>query len=84
MKKLTVKKLIEYLQNNFNPEDKLCFWYEGGAYMNCEYALENMLGNMMFTYVKNDKERMIKRFNLSKDKVDEEYQNVDDNAIIIH
>lgn len=83
MKILTVKKLIEHLQTNFNPDDNLCFWYEGGAYMNCEHVLENMLGNMMFMYVKDDKQRMLKKFNISKDEVDEEYRNVNDNDVLI-
>ena len=84
MKILTVKKLIEHLQTNFKPDDKLCFWYEGGAYMNCEHALENMLNDMMFTYVKNDKEKMKKRFNMTDDELSDEYKNVDDNDVLIH
>ena len=37
--------------------------------MNCEYALESMLDDMMFTYVKNDKEKMKKRFNMTDDEL---------------
>jgi hypothetical protein len=84
MKKLTVKKLIEHLQTNFKPTDKLCFWYEGGAYMNCEHALEDMLGDMMFTYVKDDKKRMMERFKRTKAELDDDYRNVSDDDVIIH
>lgn len=31
----TVGELVAHLQTNFRPEDKLCFWNEGGTYMNC-------------------------------------------------
>jgi hypothetical protein len=84
MKILTVEKLIEHLQTNFNPTDKLCFWYEGGAYMNCEHVLEDMLGETMFMYVKDDKKRIMEKFNRTKDSVDEDYRNVEDNDVVVH
>lgn len=85
MKILTVEKLIEHLQTNFNPTDKLCFWYEGGAYMNCEYVLEDMLGDNMFIKVKQDKDRMKNRFiNMTDDEINEDYRNVDDNDVLVH
>jgi hypothetical protein len=34
-------------------------------------------------YVKDDKQRMLKKFNISKDEVDEEYRNVNDNDVLI-
>jgi hypothetical protein len=83
MKILTVEKLIEHLQTNFNPTDKLCFWYEGGAYMNCEHALESMLGDMMFVRIKDDKEKMKKRYNMTDTELADEYQNVEDDNVLI-
>lgn len=83
MKKLTVKKLIEHLQTNFKPDDILCFWYEGGAYMNCEPALESMLGDKMFIRVKDDKEKMKKRFNMLDDELADDYKNVEDDYVLI-
>jgi hypothetical protein len=83
MKILTVKKLIEHLQTNFKPEDKLCFWHEGGAYMNCEYALQSMLSDKMFIKIKDDKEKMKNRFNFTEDEIKEDYKNVTDNDVLI-
>jgi hypothetical protein len=83
MKILTVNKLIEHLQSNFNPEDKLCFWCEGGAYMNCEHVLESMLGDNMFIKIKDDKERMKNKFKISEDDIKEDYKNVNDDDVLI-
>lgn len=83
-KTVTVKDLIKHLQTNFKPDDKLCFWYEGGAYMNCEPIIESMLGDNMFIYVKDDKEKMKKRFNISDDEITEDYRNVNDNYVLIY
>ena len=40
IKKLTatVGDLIKHLQDNFKPTDKLCFWDEGGAHMECVHV----------------------------------------------
>jgi hypothetical protein len=83
MKILTVGKLIEHLQSNFNPDDNLCFWYEGGAYMNCEHVLESMLGDNMFIKIKDDKERMKNKFKFSEDEIKEDYKNVNDDDVLI-
>ena len=83
MEKLTVKKLIEHLQTNFKPDDKICFWYEGGAYMNCEPVLESMLGDNMFIRVKDDKEKMKKRFNMLDDELADDYKNVEDDYVLM-
>ena len=79
----TVKDLIEHLQTNFKPDDKLCFWYEGGAYMNCEHILKSMLGNNMFIYVKDDKEKMKFKFKMTDEEINEQYHNVIDNDVLI-
>jgi len=82
---LTVKELIEHLQTNFKSTDKLCFWYEGGAYMNCENVPNDWLKEKrMFVYVKDDKERRMKDYKDSKEKVDEDYEFVDDNDVLIY
>ena len=81
MKILTVKKLIEHLQTNFKPDDKLCFWYEGGAYMNCEHVLKEQLGDTMFIYVSQDKERSKKLY--PKDDIYEDCHWIKDNDVII-
>ena len=83
MEKLTVKKLIEHLQTNFKPDDTLCFWYEGGAYMNCEPVLESMIGDNMFIRVKDDKEKMKKRFNMLDDELADDYKNVEDDYVLM-
>lgn len=83
MEKLTVKKLVDYLQANFKPDDKICFWYEGGAYMNCEPALESMLGDNMFIRVKDDKDRMKDRFNMTDDELADDYKNVEDDYVLM-
>jgi hypothetical protein len=43
-----------------------------------------MLDDMMFTYVKNDKEKMKKRFNMTDDELSDQYKNVDDTDVLIH
>lgn len=83
MKKLTVKKLIEHLQINFKPDDKICFWHEGGAYMNCEPIIESMLGDNMFIRVKDDKDRMKNRFNMTDDELADDYKNVEDDYVLM-
>lgn len=83
VKRLTVQKLIEYLQTNFKPNDTLCFWYEGGAYMNCEAALVSMLGDTMFVRVKDDKAKMKNRFNMSDEEIADDYRNVNDDYVLI-
>jgi hypothetical protein len=58
----TVGDLIEHLQKNFKPTDKLCYWYEGGAYMNCEHILKEELGHNKFMYVSDDKKRLSEKY----------------------
>ena len=43
-----------------------------------------MLGDNMFIYVKDDKERMKQRFKMTDDELSEQYHNVDDNYVLIH
>ena len=80
----TVGDLMDHLQKNFKPEDKLCFWYEGGAYINCEHVLKSMLGDMMFKYVKDDKIRRIEQHGASPDGVADDYEYVEDNDVVVY
>ena len=44
----TVGDLITYLEENLGREDRLCYWHEGGAWMECEYVSKADLGKWMF------------------------------------
>ena len=75
----TVGDLIKYLQNNCNPDDKLCMFYEGGAYINLERVPKDFLGERLFTYVKDFKKKT------ENDKLGEDlYDYVKDNDLIIY
>lgn len=81
----TVGDLIEHLQTNFKPTDKLCFWDEGGAHMECVHVPDDWLEKqMMFKYVKDDKDRRMALWKDSKEKVDEDFEFVSDNDVIIY
>ena len=81
----TVGDLIEHLQTNFKPTDKLCFWDEGGAHMECVHVPDDWLEKqMMFKYVKDDKDRRMALYEDSKKKVDEDFEFVSDNDVIIY
>ena len=79
----TVGDLIRHLQKNFKPDDKLCFWYEGGAYMNCENIPDDYIGERMFRYVKDCKRDSIKNHKYSKKQVDDDYKYVSDNDVLV-
>ena len=81
----TVGDLIQHLQDNFKPTDKLCFWDEGGAHMECVHVPDDWLEKqMMFKYVKDDKDRRMALWKDSKEKVDEDFEFVSDNDVIIY
>jgi len=73
----TVGDLIKYLQDNCKPEDKLCMFYEGGAYINLERIPKTCIGNKLFIYVKNFKK-------INKDLEDDLYSYVKDNDLIVY
>ena len=79
----TVGDLIEHLQK-FDKDAKLCFWDEGGAHMECVNVLKNMLGDMMFKTVLDDKIRRKSTFNESDEDLVEHFEFVDDNDILIY
>lgn len=81
----TVGDLIQHLQDNFKPTDKLCFWDEGGAHMECVHVpVDWFEKQMMFKYVKDDKDRRMALYKDSKKKVDEDFEFVSDNDVIIY
>ena len=80
----TVGDLIAHLQRNFRPEDRLCFWDEGGAYMNCEHVTKSMLGDMMFKYVKDDKLRRIKLHGATPQENAEDFEWVGNDDVIVY
>ena len=87
IKKLTatVGDLIKHLQDNFKPTDKLCFWDEGGAHMECVHVpVDWFEKQIMFKYVKDDKDRRMALYKDSKKKVDEDFEFVSDNDVIIY
>ena len=87
IKKLTatVGDLIKHLQDNFKPTDKLCFWDEGGAHMECVHVPVDLFEKqIMFKYVKDDKDRRMALYKDSKKKVDEDFEFVSDNDVIIY
>ena len=81
----TVGDLIKHLQDNFKPTDKLCFWDEGGAHMECVHVpVDWFEKQIMFKYVKDDKDRRMALYKNSKKKVDEDFEFVSDNDVIIY
>ena len=80
---LTIKELINYLETNFNPDDKLCRWYERGAYMQCEPVSSSDVGNYMFIKVKDDKNMMKNKYRMTEDEISNEYASVDDDYVLI-
>ena len=78
---ITVSDLIEFLQTNFKPDTKLCWidCIEGFKY-DCKPFYKNKLGKHNFVYVKQDKERLLK----DKTNIDDYYQFVNDNDILIN
>ena len=81
----TVGDLIKHLQDNFKPTDKLCFWDEGGAHMECVHVpVDWFEKQIMFKYVKDDKDRRMILYKDSKKKIDEDFGFVSDNDVIIY
>ena len=81
----TVGDLVKHLQDNFKPTDKLCFWDEGGAHMECVHVpVDWFEKQIMFKYVKDDKDRRMALYKNSKKKVDEDFEFVSDNDVIIY
>ena len=80
----TVGDLIAHLQRNFKPEERLCFWDEGGAYMNCEHVTKDMLGKMMFKSVRDEKQRRIRQYGDKPETIKEDFEFVGDGDVIVY
>lgn len=80
----TVAQLIKYLQENFKLNDKLCYMdCVEGCKNDCMYITKDQLGSRFFYYVKELKERNMKRCNSTKQQEDNIYPYVNDNDVII-
>lgn len=72
---VTVEDLIKHL-SKFDPKSKLCFWDDGGTYMNIEYATKSFFDKYMFRCIKDIKKD-------TSYQEDEEYDKVEENSILI-
>ena len=79
----TVGDLIAHLQK-FDKDAKLCFWDEGGAHMECVHILKDMLGDMMFKTIADDKIRRKNNFNESDEDLAEDFEFVDDADVLMY
>lgn len=75
----TVQELIEHLQKNFKPNDKLCFFDEGGAYINLCRMPKDFIGERFFITVKQFKDQT-----KNDDLGDDLYDFVNDDDIIVY
>lgn len=81
----TVSQVIEYLKTHFKPDDKLCYMdYVQGCKNDCTYMTIDQLGKDFFYYVKDLKERNMKKYKISKNEEDQIYPYVEDNDVILH
>ena len=80
----TVAQVIEYLQKNFNLDDKLCYMdCIEGVKNDCTYVTKDQLGHGFFYYVKDLKRRNIERCHSTKEQEDNMFPYVDDNDVVI-
>lgn len=83
---VTVKDLIEYLEKNFKSSDKLCFFDEGGAWCELVNIPKYLIGDWMFTYVKDKKEKDTKQCGLKDAEriISHNFRNVTENDMVIY
>jgi len=81
----TIEQLVEYLQENFKLDDKLCYMdCVEGLKNDCKYVDEVDVGKRFFRYVKDMKRNIMKQDeSLSKKDLDDMYMYVNDNDVII-
>lgn len=88
----TVADLIDHLQKNFKPNDMLCFFDEGGAWIELEHVPKNFIGDIrwMFNYVKDkrqyelDNPCCVKENELYMKKIIvDNYKYVEDNGVVV-
>ena len=78
-KTATVGDVIRHLKKNFKPTDKLCFWDEGGAHMECISIPRDYIGKVMFRYIKDKK----KKFENVKE-AESFYEFVNDDDVLVY
>lgn len=80
----TVGDLIEHLKT-FDPNQRLCFWDEGGAHMECVPTPEDWFKEgRMFQTVKDRKAEYKKNHGTTDQELDEDYEFVEDDDVIIY
>ena len=83
-KYVTVGDLIDHLKT-FDPNQRLCFWDEGGAHIECVHVPEGWFkSGQMFQTVKDRKLDQRKRFGSSDSELEQNYRFVDDNDVIVY
>ena len=81
----TVAQVIEHLKNNFKMDDKLCYMDCIEGFKNdCTYVTKDQLGKSFFYYVKDLKDRNMKRCHSTKEQEDDIYPYVGDNDVIVY
>ena len=89
----TVKDLIEHLQKNFKSSDLLCFFDEGGAWIELEHVPKNFIGNKrwMFNYVADKCKYELENPGCAKDYeehmkkvIADNYKSVEDNGVVVY
>ena len=89
----TVKDLIEHLQKNFKSSDLLCFFDEGGAWIELEHVPKNFIGNKrwMFNYVADKRKYELENPDCAKDYeehmkkvIADNYKSVEDNGVVVY
>ena len=81
----TVAQVIEHLKKNFKMDDKLCYMDCIEGFKNdCTYVTKDQLGQSFFYYVKDLKDRNMKRCHSTKEQEDGIYPYVSDNDVIVY
>lgn len=88
----TVVDLIEHFQKNFKPDDMLCFFDEGGAWIELEHVPKDFVGDKrwMFNYVKDKRQYELDNPGCAKEDeeyvkkiISDNYKSVEDNGVVI-
>ena len=89
----TVADLIEHLQKNFKSSDLLCFFDEGGAWIELEHVPKDFIGSKrwMFNYVKDKRKYELENICCRKEDEDhikkviaDSYKSVKDNGVVVY
>ena len=81
----TVAQVIEHQKKNFKMDDKLCYMDCIEGFKNdCTYVTKDQLGQGFFYYVKDLKDRNMKRCHSTKEQEDGIYLYVGDNDVIVY